>query len=182
MTLLISHPGTTLPIEITATRRVAAPPERVFAFLRDLENHWLLTGRAVSIDELDGPVGARTGGRVRLRGPLFARRRVRTRVLESRAPGWMMGRAEIGRRTIALISWTIAGEPRGSRVQLKAEVGGLGTLDRLLLTFGGRRWMRRLFEAALTALAESLAPQAATPAIPAPRPPAPEPALAWEGQ
>jgi hypothetical protein len=177
----VSRPGATRPTEIVGTGRVGASPARVFAFLEDLENHRLLTGRAVAIEELDGPPGARTGSRVQLRGPLGIRRRARTRMLDSRAPGWMIGSAEVGRGTLALISWTIAEDRTGSRVRLKAEIARLGVSDRVLLALGGRRWLRRLFEESVTALAERLAPQAAGSAVGAPAP-AHEPALAWEGR
>jgi hypothetical protein len=162
------------------TAHVGASPRRVFAFLEDLENHRLLTGRAMAIEELDGPPGARTGSRVRLRGPFGVRRRGRIRMLDSRAPGRMIGSAEIGRGTLASISWTIADDPTGSRVRLEAEIVRLGVSDRVLLALGGRRWMRRLFEEAVNRLAERLAPQAAGPAVGATAP-VHEPALAWEG-
>lgn len=180
MTVEISRPGAARSTEIVGTGQVGASPARVFAFLEDLENHLLLTGRAVAIEELDGPPGARTGSRVRLRGPLRIRRRARTRMLDSRAPGWMIGSAEIGRGTLALISWTIAEDRTGSRVRLKAEIGRLGVSDRVLLALGGRRWMRRLFEESVAALAERLAPQAAGPPVRA-RAPTHEPGRAWEG-
>jgi hypothetical protein len=181
VTVGISHPGATRSTGIVGTGQVGASPARVFAFLEDLENHRLLTGRAVAIEELDGPPGARTGSRVQLRGPLGIRRRARTRMLDSRAPRWMIGCAEIGRGTLALISWTIAEDRTGSRVRLEAEIGRLGVFDRVLLALGGRRWMRRLFEESVTALAERLAPQAAGSAAAAPAP-ALEPALGWEGR
>ena len=172
--------------EIVATGHVGASPARVYAFLEDLENHRLLTGGAMEIEELYGPPGARTGSRVQLRGPLGIRRRARTRILDSRAPGWMIGSAEIGRETRALISWTVAEDGVGSRVRLKAEIAQLGLPDRVLLALGGRRWMRRLFEESVTVLAERLAP----PESPAPQAgsvadaqaPVHEPALAWQGR
>ena len=172
--------------EIVATGHVETSPALVFAFLEDLENHRLLTGGAMEIEELYGPPGARTGSRVQLRGPLGIRRRARTRIFDSHAPGWMIGSAEIGRGTRALISWTVAEDGVGSRVRLKAEIAQLGLPDRVLLALGGRRWMRRLFEESVTVLAERLAP----PESPAPQAgsvadaqaPVHEPALAWQGR
>jgi len=98
----------------------------------------------------------------------------------------MIGSAEIGRETRALISWTVAEDGVGSRVRLKAEIAHLGLPDRVLLALGGRRWMRRLFEESVTVLAERLAP----PETPAPQAgsvadaqaPVHEPALAWQGR
>ena len=172
--------------EIVATGHVETSSALVFAFLEDLENHRLLTGGAMEIEELYGPPGARTGSRVQLRGPLGIRRRARTRIFDSHAPGWMIGSAEIGRETRALISWTVAEDGVGSRVRLKAEIAQLGLPDRVLLALGGRRWMRRLFEESVTVLAERLAP----PESPAPQAgsvadaqaPVHEPALAWQGR
>jgi hypothetical protein len=183
----VSRRGATRPTEIVGTGKVRVSPALVFTFLEDLENHRLLTGGAVAIEELDGPPGARTGSRVQLRGPLGIRRRARTRMLDSRAPAWMIGSAEIGRGTLAMISWTITEDSTGSCVRLKAEIARLGVPDRVLLALGGRRWLRRLLEESVTALAERLAPperpspQAAGLALGAPAP-VHEPALAWEGR
>jgi hypothetical protein len=62
------HPG------IEATAIVPAPAKDVFAFLADLENHWLVADRFVGVITLEGPRGARSGGVVALRGPLGLRR------------------------------------------------------------------------------------------------------------
>ena len=43
---------------IAAERVVAASPPVVFAFLADLENHWLLTDRFVEVLTLERPPGA----------------------------------------------------------------------------------------------------------------------------
>src|SRR3954447_3223256 len=51
---------------VRATRGLEQEPERVYRFLADLSNHWLLSRQLVSLDSLD-PDGA--GGRVRVRGP-----------------------------------------------------------------------------------------------------------------
>lgn len=133
------------------------PPEAAFAFLADLENHWRLTGRAIGIDELAGPPGARTGGVVTLRGPLGLRRRVRTRMLEAAEPRWMVGIAEVGRETLAGISWRLAASPARTSVELRAEIVYLSRFDRVLWRLGARRWMERLFSQALVALEAELA-------------------------
>ena len=77
--------------DLRAVRVLAASPHRVFEFLADLRNHWLLQDRFVELagldtDEGDGP----NGGRVRMRGPLGISREARTRVLAAtagRVPG-----------------------------------------------------------------------------------------------
>ncbi len=139
--------------EIRATANICAAAPSLFAFLSDLENHWQLNDRFVEVVSLEGPVGARTGGIVDLRGPLGLRRSVKTRVLPSLEPRRMLGSAAIGKRTHARVSWTI--EPCGlaSRVELAARVESARPLDRLLLALGGRRWLRRRFVSTLERLA-----------------------------
>ena len=139
---------------IAAEREVARSPEEVFAFLADLENHWLIADRFVEVVDLEGPPGARHGGRVRVRGPLGVRRTATTRVLSSEPRTRMQGGAWIGARTHARVEWTL--EPSGSRtrVRLEATVQDASALDRLLLALGGRRWMQRRFETTLEGLAE----------------------------
>lgn len=144
--------------EIESTGLVPAPPEDVFEFLSDLEHHWRLVDRFVQVRELDGPDGqAADGGVVRLRGPLGVRRTARTRVTESQPPRLIIGTAEMGSATRAVVSWTLEAERGQTRVRLAASVERAGTLDRLLLALGGRRWMRRRFEAALERLAARFA-------------------------
>jgi hypothetical protein len=135
-----------------AEAAVPAPPGEVFAFLGDLENHWLLTGRRIQVLELNGPPGARSGGTVRLRGPLGLGRVARTTVVDTSPPAWMAGRAEIGGRTRGAVSWAIRAQNGQSRVRLEATVEQAGILDRVILALGGRRWMQRVFLAALRRL------------------------------
>jgi hypothetical protein len=104
--------------EIGAVALVAAPPAEVFAFLADLENHWRLTDRFVEVVELDGPSGARHGGRVRVRGPLGLRRTAVTRVMEADEPRSMRGTAEL-RGTRAEVRWTLAPSTTRPRFALK---------------------------------------------------------------
>jgi len=139
--------------DFAAEAVVPAPPSRVFALLGDLENHWLLTGRSIQVLTLSGPPGARSGGTVRIRGPLGLGRIARTTVVSANASGWMAGRAEIGRRTTAAVSWAIRGEDGQSQVRLAARIEQAGILDRLILFLGGARWMQRVFRETLRALA-----------------------------
>jgi hypothetical protein len=136
-----------------ASAIVPAPPDRVFAFLSDLENHWRMADRFVEVITLEGPPGGRTGGVVALRGPLGLRRTVRTRVLAAAEPRYMAGTAEIARGTLATVRWSL--EDLGSRtgVVLSATVETVGLLDRVLLAAGGRWWLRRRFASTLSRLA-----------------------------
>lgn len=142
---------------MTAEAAVAASAEEIFAFLADLENHWLLTGPLVRVLHLSGPAGGRDGGMVRIGGPLGFGRTARTKVVEAHRPESMAGRAEIGARTSAAIRWTISPHTESCRVRLEASVERAGPLDRLILALGGRRLMRRLFSRTLRELARHFA-------------------------
>ena len=128
---------------ISATREVAAPPERVFAFLADLENHWRLEGHFVALDELEAD-----GGRVRIRGPFGLSRVARTRVLEAVPHERLRGEAVVG-KTVGRVAWDIAPASGGSSVTLSADVVSATPVDRVLLAVGGRTYLRRIFEHAL---------------------------------
>jgi hypothetical protein len=139
--------------DIEAAMIVPASADDVFAFLADLENHWLVADRFVAVITLDGPAGARTGGVVALRGPLGLRRTVRTRVRSATAPRRMSGTAEIGSGTLATVRWTLDEQGANTRVVLAATVERAGLLDRILLAAGGRRWLQLRFERTLKHLA-----------------------------
>jgi hypothetical protein len=144
-----------LPIRLAAERRVQAPREEIFEFLSDLDRHWLLGGRYVRVVKLAGPAGAHAGGVVRLQGPLGLSRTVRTRVQETRRPSLMTGQAEIGESTEATVIWTLTPvDVEQTHVELRAEVLRAGRADRVVLAFGGRRWLQRMFDSTLAALAE----------------------------
>lgn len=137
---------------ISAERRIPHDPERVFAFLADLRNHWRLEGRTfVELDE----VGER-GGAIRLRGPLGLSRRVQTTVTAAEPHSLVAGRAELAGGTVGLVAWVIEPDEAGSRVRLSAELASASLLDRLSLALGGRAWLRRLFERALANLERAL--------------------------
>jgi carbon monoxide dehydrogenase subunit G len=141
-------------VRIQAETAVAARRSHLFRFLADLENHWRLTGGGVEVVELTGPLGARTGGVVRLRGPLGIRKTVATQVVSANPPRSVCGSARLSRRTAATVRWDLdelAGDR--TRVSLVAEVERVSPLDRLLLAVGGARWMRRLLADALSRLA-----------------------------
>jgi hypothetical protein len=145
--------------EIDVEGLVSAPRAAVFGFLARLENHWQLADRWIEVVRLDSEGGdgaAVDGGAVRVRGPLGLSRTVRTRVLAVQPPGRLRGRAEVGRRTWATITWSLSEDGEATRVSLSAEVERMGPLDRALWALGGRRWMRRRFAAVLGGLAGRL--------------------------
>ena len=141
-----------MDFDIAVSRVVAAGREEVFAFLSDLENHWLIADRFVEVVELDGPPGSRTGGRVRIRGPLGVRRTARTQVDFARPVEEMGGSARLGGATSAEVRWLLQPSGGDTAVTLGASIRHAGPRDRLLLTLGGLPWMRRRFAGALRAL------------------------------
>jgi uncharacterized protein YndB with AHSA1/START domain len=140
---------------VSATATLPHAPREIFEFLSDLRNHWHLEQRFVDLDDVTDH-----GGRVRIRGPLGVSRVARTQVLEAEPPapvGRLHGRAEIGRTTRGEVFWEIAPVDTGSKVTLTAVPERLAVVDALLLAAGGRRWMCRLFRAALGRLDAVLA-------------------------
>ncbi|MEA2474303.1 MAG: hypothetical protein QOE06_2218 [Thermoleophilaceae bacterium] len=150
-----------LPADVEATALVPAAPEEVFAFLDDLDNHWIVADRFVEVLDLHRPEGGRPeGGAVRLRGPLGVRRTVTTRVAAVKPPRLLIGTAEIGDRTRARVSWSLARQGDSTHVRLAAAVERASRLDRALLALGGRWWLRRRFAATLAGLVDEFAGRA----------------------
>ena len=146
--------------EIGAEALVPAPRTEVFGFLARLDNHWQLGDRWIEVLRLDSERGtgaAIDGGAVRIRGPLGVSRTVHTRVVAAEAPDRLRGRAEIGGTTRAAITWSLSEDGEATRVGLRAEVEGMGALDRALWALGGRRWMHRRFDAVLAGLVRRFA-------------------------
>jgi carbon monoxide dehydrogenase subunit G len=145
------------PNEIAASGYVAARPEVVFGFLCDLENHWLLADRFIEVVSLEAAEdGRRTGGHVRVRGPLGLGRTVETQVVEASPFRSLSGTAALSRGTLAVVRWTLTDERAGTRIELSARIERAGGVDRVLLALGGRRWMRQRFASIVTTLARRL--------------------------
>jgi Polyketide cyclase / dehydrase and lipid transport len=160
---------------ITASTRMAATPGEVFGFLDDLANHVMLAPRSAHVVSLgSGPHGLGHAV-VRLTGPLRLRRTASTEIVRTEEPGLIAGRATIGARTRAAVTWRISSVPEGSLVSLCATIEAVGPLDSLVLRAGGRRWIARRFAAALKTLAWQLeAPAGATQPVVSQMSPAPE--------
>jgi Polyketide cyclase / dehydrase and lipid transport len=156
---------------IAAGGVVPAPREAVFAFLAELDNHWLVADRWIDVVRLDGDGD---GGRVRIHGPLGLRRTTQTRVLRAEPPAILEGSATLG-RTVARVRWELSQHHHATLVRLEAEVEQAGPLDRLLLAAGGRRWLRRRFGATVVTLARCFAERASRSG----GPPPPAPREAW---
>jgi hypothetical protein len=142
---------------IAANVLIDASPAAVFGFLADLENHCVLAGPRLRIVSLSGPQGARDGGVMRIRGPLWLRRTATTRVLASTAAREIVGRAQIGRDTTARVRWLLERREGATAVCLSATVERAAAIDWLLLQLGGRRWLRRAFLRALGRLSDQFA-------------------------
>jgi hypothetical protein len=159
-------------VEIAVEGLVDAPAESVVAFLSDLDKHWLLSDRFIELVSLETQGGGHQRGTIRLQGPLGLHRTASTRMLGVSPPDQLVGRAEVGRRTRALIRWTLS--PRGTRtaVGLSATVVTLALPDRLLLAAGGARWLRTRFAATIARLALQLGRSrgSASDAMPCPAP------------
>lgn len=132
---------------------MAVPRERVFEFLADLNNHWLLADRFIEMVRLDD---SGTGGRVRLRGPLGLRRTATTQVDELEEPDFVRGSAGIGDTTHGTVCWTLDETAGGTLVTLDVRAERLSRMDALLLRMGGRRWLRGVFGRILVRLEERL--------------------------
>lgn len=96
---------------ITARAELAQRLQAVFDFLADLRNHALLAPGSVERRSRDLGTDLPVQAIVQLRGPLAIRRKATTAIVDARQPAVMTGRARLGKRTHASISWTIA-DPR----------------------------------------------------------------------
>jgi hypothetical protein len=141
------------PVTVTAIRMISHPPERVYAFVADIENHWRLSDRCLRLEGLNRKP---SGGRIIIAGPLGVRRTVHTTVTTEHEPHRFGGVATIGHRTRAVAHWDIELTQQGTRVVLESRACSLGTLDRILLALGGRWWLRREYRRVLARLAEIL--------------------------
>jgi hypothetical protein len=145
---------------IVATRPIGAPAGEVLRFLGDLANHVELGPGSVEVMTLEPRPEQGARAIVRLTGPLAIRRTAVTELLPARVPDSVIGRARIGRRTMASVAWRVHRGVGGSAVTLCATIDEAGPLDALLLRLGGRRWLERRFAAALDHLSDQLAPAA----------------------
>ncbi|MGH2745382.1 MAG: SRPBCC family protein [Thermoleophilaceae bacterium] len=149
------------PLTVSAVREVPHTPERVYAFVAHMDNHWHLSDRRLRLQGLNDE---RRGGRIVIAGPLGLRRTAHTTVTTEHEPHQFGGTAAVGHRTRAHADWRIEPTRHGARVVLESTIASVGTLDRLLLALGGRWWLRRGFARVLARLADTLDVSHPTPA------------------
>src|SRR4051812_15931446 len=120
------------PPPITATRKLPVPPQMVFGYLEDLTNHVSLAPHSAKVLSL-GPGDHGLGQAVvRLSGPLGLRRTATTEIIRAEAPGFIAGRASVGSRTRACVTWRIEpADANGCDVTLSAGIEAAGPLDAL---------------------------------------------------
>jgi hypothetical protein len=133
----------------SALQLVRAPAHAVYDFLERLPNHALITGDGL---RLEGVAADGMSALISMRGPLGVRRTARTRVTTRHRPRAFGGTAAVGRRTVAYVHWAIEYAEAGSLVTLTATILRASTLDRVLLTIGGRQWLTRSFDRAVALL------------------------------
>jgi hypothetical protein len=142
-------------VSVSASLRVEASAETIYRFLCHLPNHARFANAQLALLALaeDGH-----GGTIAIRGPFGLRRVAETTVTEMLPHSVVGGTATVGRRTSALVRWTVRPDgDGGSRVALTATILTAGRADRLLLALGGRRWLARAFALAIARLAEAMA-------------------------
>jgi hypothetical protein len=131
------------------TTTIFADCWNAFALLADLDEHWRFAGDFVDVLQLEGPAGARTGGQLRVRGPLGIRRTVTTHLVSARTRCTLEGTAATRSGTTAHVAWTLSRARSGTLVELVVTIVHAGPLDRTLLHLGGRAWLRRQLAATL---------------------------------
>jgi uncharacterized protein YndB with AHSA1/START domain len=144
---------------IRASGQVAAPIEAVFRELSDLDAHRELAAPHIEIVDLHGPPGARTGGVVRLNGPLGVQKTARTAVRSATFPHELSGKAWDGDGSSGTLTWRLAPDDERTLVTAELTVRAGSARDALLLAAGGRAWLRRCLTTAIGRLA--LTPRAA---------------------
>jgi hypothetical protein len=142
--------------QITAASELHHAPQAVFDFLADLRNHALLAPGWVELRSRDLGTELPVHAIVRLRGPLAIRRTATTAIVDAREPAVIAGRARIGKRTRASISWTIAGQRYRTSVSLRVIVEETAFLDSVVLRLGGQRWLQKRLAHALVCLGDQL--------------------------
>jgi hypothetical protein len=138
-----------------AERVVDHPPEQVYGFLEQLENHFRLNDDYLRVESLRPD---RRGATITVRGPGGITRTARTEVTTAQAPRRFGGIVTTTTRTRAGAWWTIEPSARGgTRVGLHASIEPSAGRDRLLLALGGRWWLERRFERVVGRLGPALA-------------------------
>ena len=142
-------PGASGTVRVQSRGRIAASCEDAFVLLSDLDRHRLLTDAGIAILSLEGPPGARRGGTVELRGPAGLRRRARTEVQGAQHPRRLWGVATSDTGSVASLEWLLSPAGDGATVEARLHVTPRHWRDRLLLSLGGRWWLKGRLHAAI---------------------------------
>ncbi|HEV2812191.1 MAG TPA: SRPBCC family protein [Solirubrobacteraceae bacterium] len=137
---------------IRVSADVPAPAERVFRRLSDLDAHRDLASPGIEVLSLHGRRGARTGGLVRLNGPLGVRVMARTRVCDAQFPRLLSGEAATPDGTTASLAWHLEPRGRATTVAVVLTARPRSARHRALLALGGRVWLRRHLATAIRRL------------------------------
>lgn len=127
-------------VTVDANRDIDRPAQHVFDVLRDLRRHWTLLGTDLIHARLvDGSDADRA--ELLVGGPFpGVRRRIVTRVTDSRPPHYFAGEA-VADSTVAMIDWAIdVNGGQGCTVTLRARIDPGGVRDRLLVA-AARPWL-----------------------------------------
>ena len=139
----------------SAERDVAAPPDELFAYLADLEQHWQLADRFIEVVSLDRPAhGGAAHGRRRADAGAARHSPCRAHARGGRGTAVQAfrdcrGRIRHGRPGERMLHPSGG----GTRVRLAATVERASPFDRTLLALGGRGWLERRFASILDTLA-----------------------------
>jgi hypothetical protein len=140
------------PVRLKAETRIEAPLDSVFAFVADVRNQCWIADHCLEVTLCDDHDDRGRGAMV------ASRRRVGRRSGEARSLGSIesssiMSSLEWARGGRMFVLWEFAeGSDGATVVRLQLALSRLGAADRLLLVLGGRSWLRRQADQALTEL------------------------------
>jgi hypothetical protein len=135
---------------IIATRTVPADGDALHALLRDPANQLRLAAGFVDVRALEH-AGDRCDARLRL--PLGMRSHASLHVKPSRKGRLVTCEVRVGRRTVAWVTWILTPDRGTTEVDLAIQPESRSLATRLALVLGGRRWIARRLDMALSTLA-----------------------------
>jgi uncharacterized protein YndB with AHSA1/START domain len=133
---------------ITVSTTISRPREEVFEYLADIANHAEFTDHYLTDWRLtrEDSYGAGAGARFRIKAPLSRFSWGDMTFAEVQAPFRILERGRGGKfnRIRMVATYTLApGAGNSTKVQYTLETLPVMLSDRLMETFGGRRWSRR---------------------------------------
>src|SRR5918997_4871899 len=149
---------------IIVTRTIPAGGDKLHGLVCDPANQWRPATRLADIAALE-PAGDRCDAQLRL--PMGARWHASVHVKPSRKGRLLTCEARLGRRTVAWVTWILTPDRGTTEIDLAVQLESRSLATRLVLLLGGRRWIARRLEMALTKLATTVARTAKDVAAPA---------------